>query len=75
MSKQIRALVAQNIRKFRLRLGASPEAMAELLNISVDEYVERELGEADFTSVELFVIARQLGVTMEQLFTPDGGNH
>jgi len=49
--------------------------MAELLNISVDEYVERELGEADFTSVELFVIARQLGVTMEQLFTPDGGNH
>lgn len=49
--------------------------MAELLNISVDEYVERELGEADFTSAELFVIARRLGVTMEQLFTPGGGNN
>ncbi|MDP3868388.1 MAG: helix-turn-helix transcriptional regulator [Phenylobacterium sp.] len=66
----MRAVVAQNVRRYRLAKGMTQEALAEAAGFGQQYLSELETGKANPTVVTLYELGQQLGVTPAQLVTP-----
>ena len=69
----MRAVVAQNVRRYRLAKGMTQEALAEAAGFSQQYLSELETAKANPTVVTLYELGQQLDVTPAQLVTPLGG--
>ncbi|MCY6957466.1 helix-turn-helix domain-containing protein [Clostridium brassicae] len=54
-----------NLKNIRLENGAKIEEIAELLNISVDEYINKEDGVISLTNGEKKLLSEYYGTTKE----------
>ncbi|MBP3940897.1 MAG: helix-turn-helix transcriptional regulator, partial [Christensenellaceae bacterium] len=61
--------IAERISMLRDIMEVSAEEMAELLGISVDEYLEYEKGNRDFAFSFLYTVAERLNVDITDLLT------
>ena len=61
--------IAERISMLRDIMEVSAEEMAELLGISVDEYLEYEKGNRDFAFSFLYTVAEKLNVDITDLLT------
>ena len=52
-------------------LGKSQSEMAALIGVDVRTYKNKELGITQFKAREMFAIAREFGVSIEELFAPE----
>ena len=75
MTDETKAIVARSVRAYRVAANLSIEAAAERLDLPVRDYVDSEEGRITFTAIELFHLARRLGVSIEQFFQEPGKNH
>lgn len=55
-------LIGARVRELRTNYKASPTDVAASLKLSLDEYEKGERGERRFNAVEIYYIARTLGV-------------
>ncbi len=63
--------IGRNVGSFREAAGVSPADLAAHLGFTEEEYLRREMGEIDFTIIELFRISQCVGVTLEKILTDD----
>jgi transcriptional regulator with XRE-family HTH domain len=70
-SAALAAHVRENIHRLRLFRGLSPEQMADVLDISPRQYANLESGASEIGLGRLYLIARILQVTIEQLLDPN----
>ena len=63
------ALTAQRIKELRRIIGKTPEEMAIITGVSVEDYVRCENGESDFSFTFLHKCAKTFGVDIADLLT------
>lgn len=59
-----------NLIRYRKTKGKTQKEMAELLNISLKTYSNKENGLTQFDMDEMFMLARYFNVKVDELFTP-----
>jgi Acyl-coenzyme A synthetases/AMP-(fatty) acid ligases len=64
-------LIAKRIEELRRITGKSPEDMAAVTNVSVEEYLKSEAGENDFSFTFVHNCAKAFGVDITELITGD----
>lgn len=67
----MRLVVAQNVKKYRLAKGLTQEALAEAAGFSQQYLSELETGKANPTVVTLYELGQQIDATPAQLVTPN----
>jgi len=61
--------VAERLRGLRALFEISPEEMAQVTGVSVEEYLEAEAGESDFSFTFLYLCAERFGIDLMELAT------
>ena len=61
--------IAERIKGMRLLLDFSPEALAAVVDMTVEEYLEYEDGKHDFSFTFLYLVAGKMGVDMSEFLT------
>ena len=64
-------LIAKRIKELRLITGKSPEEMAAVTNVPLEEYLKSEEGENDFSFTFVHNCAKAFGVDITELITGD----
>jgi transcriptional regulator with XRE-family HTH domain len=59
--------MSENLKNIRIENGESPENIAELLNISFSEYIDKERGVISMTNGEKKLLADYYGVGLNDL--------
>lgn len=60
----------ENLYLLRKRHGYSQKDIAEYLNISVNQYGEKERGKYEFTQDEMFALSKLFDKRLEEIFLP-----
>lgn len=68
------AQIAERIAALRQILDITPETMAEVVGMSIDEYLAHERGEQDFSFTFLFKCSKYFGVDITELITGEKPN-
>ncbi len=70
LSKNIKDIISK-IREIRVSKGISQKEMGEAMNSSQQTYNRLEVGDADISLSQLEKIAEKLGLTFQELLSPD----
>ncbi|MEA4825299.1 MAG: hypothetical protein VB130_01510 [Clostridium sp.] len=57
----------ENLRKIRIENGETEDGIAELLNISTSEYIDKEKGVISMTNGEKKVLSEYYGIDINKL--------